>query len=76
MGYLAKHPLCVHCQREGRVQAATDVDHIVPHSGDMELFWDSSNWQGLCHSHHSIKTATEDGGWGAPARTGGGSIIS
>ncbi|WP_232338165.1 MULTISPECIES: HNH endonuclease [Bordetella] len=31
------------------------------------LFWDTSNWQGLCWSCHSIKTAREDGGFGHPA---------
>lgn len=69
-GYLAKHPLCVHCEREGRVEAARVVDHIVPHKGDTALFWDSANWQPLCKRHHDIKTATEDGGWGNPTRRG------
>jgi len=63
-GFLAKHPLCVECERVGRVTASTDVDHIVPHKGDMDLFWDRSNWQAMCHPCHSTKTATEDGGWG------------
>lgn len=63
-GYLAKHPLCVHCRQEGRVGAATEVDHIIPHRGDMVLFWDRTNWQGLCRPHHSRTTATEDGGFG------------
>ncbi|WP_229205960.1 HNH endonuclease signature motif containing protein [Duganella sp. Leaf126] len=52
-GYLAKHPLCVYCEREGRVTVATVVDHRVPHRGDMKLFWDRANWQGLCAAHHS-----------------------
>lgn len=37
----------------GEVVAAVIVDHIIPHKGDMELFWDESNWQGLCVSCHS-----------------------
>lgn len=45
-------------------EPATDVDHIVPHKGNHELFWDRDNWQALCHHCHSVKTATEDGGWG------------
>ncbi|WP_328203649.1 hypothetical protein [Brevibacillus nitrificans] len=49
---------------EGNVGAATVVDHIIPHKGDKELFWDQKNWQGLCDSHHSRKTAKEDGGFG------------
>ena len=40
------------------------VDHIIPHKGDKQLFWDESNWQPMCETHHNIKTATEDrGGW-------------
>jgi 5-methylcytosine-specific restriction protein A len=62
--YLRKHPLCVHCQAKGRVTVATDLDHIVPHKGDMIKFWNKDNLQGLCHSCHSIKTASEDGGFG------------
>ena len=61
--YLRANPLCVECMKEGRVTAATDVDHKTPHRGDSDLFWDRANWQPLCHSHHSIKTATEDGGF-------------
>lgn len=67
-GYLAKHPLCVHCKREGRVEPATDLDHITPHKGDQTLFWDRGNWQGLCRMHHSRKTASEDGGFGNALR--------
>lgn len=29
------------------------VDHRIPHRGDQVLFWDRSNWQTLCASHHS-----------------------
>lgn len=67
-GFLAKHPLCSEHERCGEVVAATEVDHIVPHKGDMVLFWDRGNWQSLCHSCHSRKTASEDGGWGNPSR--------
>lgn len=64
MRYLREHPLCVMCEREGFLKAATEVDHITPHRGNQELFWDESNWQGLCRKHHSEKTAREDGGFG------------
>lgn len=58
--YLETHPLCVECMKQGRYVKATDVDHIMPHRGDNVLFWDQSNWQSLCHRHHSIKTRNED----------------
>lgn len=53
IGYLLSHPLCKMCEAEGRIAAAEVVDHIKPHGGDMELFWDSDNWQALCKSHHN-----------------------
>jgi 5-methylcytosine-specific restriction protein A len=51
--HLAAHPLCVMCEAEGRVTAASVVDHRVPHRGDRALFWDESNWDSLCANHHS-----------------------
>ncbi|KDD10022.1 HNH endonuclease [Bordetella bronchiseptica] len=51
--YLREHPLCCFCVRGGRDVIATVVDHIIPHRGDKALFWDRSNWQGLCVPCHS-----------------------
>lgn len=68
--FLEAHPLCVHCEAAGRVEPATVVDHIVPHRGDLKLFWRRSNWQALCKPHHDRKTATEDGGFGRLPRGG------
>lgn len=62
--YLRNNPLCVRCAEKDLITIATVVDHIVPHKGDMDLFWDESNWQSLCKRCHDIKTATEDGGFG------------
>ena len=56
--FLRAHPLCVVCQREGRLTPATVVDHIVPHRGNQQLFWDEANWQPLCKSHHDQKTGS------------------
>ncbi len=58
--FLETHPLCEECKKQGRYVKATDVDHIIPHRGDMDLFWDWDNYQALCHSCHSKKTARED----------------
>ena len=62
--YLTTHPLCVHCNKMDMIRTATVVDHIIPHKGDMELFWNETNHQGLCERHHNRKTAKEDGGFG------------
>ena len=62
--YLSRNPLCAECERGGQVKAATVVDHIRPHRGDVALFWDRRNWQALCTNCHNIKTAEQDGRWG------------
>jgi len=33
------------------------VDHIVPHRGDMQLFWAAPNHQALCASCSNAKSA-------------------
>ncbi|MBL4837383.1 MAG: HNH endonuclease [Kordiimonadaceae bacterium] len=43
---------------------STVVDHKTPHRGDMVLFWDRDNWQGMAKPCHDSKTAKEDGGFG------------
>lgn len=62
--FLSNHPLCAECARNGVTCIATCVDHIQPHRGNLELFWDQSNWQSLCTKCHNRKTAAEDGGFG------------
>ena len=57
--YLRANPLCAECLRRGRTKSAEVVDHIVPHRGDMKLFWDQDNWQGLCVPDHNAKSARE-----------------
>jgi hypothetical protein len=44
--YLARHPRCRMCQAQGKLAAATVVDHIRPHKSNPVLFWDQSNWPG------------------------------
>lgn len=55
--YLLSHPLCVTCLANGRTEAATVVDHIVPHKGDRTLFRSPTNHQALCRRCHDSKTA-------------------
>ena len=54
---LARDPLCVHCKERGRVEPATQADHITPlrQGGG----WELENAAGLCASCHSKKTARE-----------------
>ena len=45
--------------KQGKLVTATVVDHIVPHKGDYDRFYDVSNWQSLCRYHHNAKTYKE-----------------
>lgn len=61
-GFLQQHPWCVYCLRvdPNRHTLAEVVDHIVPHQGNMTLFWNPQNHQPLCkHCHDSVKAAEE-----------------
>ena len=51
--YLMAHPFCVDCDPP---RFASVVDHIIPHRGDYDLFWDETNWQSMCKHHHDKKT--------------------
>jgi len=49
--------VCQICIKTGVVSPAECVDHIIPHKGDQQLFWDESNWQSLCIRCHNQKSA-------------------
>lgn len=51
--WIAMHPFCEMC---GALEDGMNVDHIVPHQGDMALFHDDNNLRTLCHSCHSKVT--------------------
>ena len=53
------NPLCVLCERAGRLSAASELDHIVAlvNGGDN----DEENLQGLCAPCHVDKTAVDLG---------------
>lgn len=64
------HQFCIECQKLGMLNPGTmrmdgsretnrrriglRIDHIIPHRGDQQRFWDRSNWQQLCADHHDI----------------------
>ena len=57
--YRKANPLCVPCLNAGRTTAASQVDHVRPHDGNYELFWDVENWQSICSKCHGEKTRSE-----------------
>lgn len=60
---LAYEPLCAMCREAGRVEPATVVDHIEPHKGRVESFFDEGNLQSLCKPcHDSHKQRAEKSG--------------
>lgn len=57
---LREQPVCqwpAGCRR-----AAKEVDHVVPHKGNPNLFWSRANLQALCTYHHRLKTVREQHG--------------
>ncbi|MBI5618785.1 MAG: HNH endonuclease [Gammaproteobacteria bacterium] len=62
--FLSANPLCIECEREGKLEPATVVDHVIAHRGDRRLFYDVANYAALCATHHNRKTAALDGGFG------------
>lgn len=60
--YLRQNPLCVMCTARGITRAATQVDHIDPHKGDMDKFRNGP-FQSLCGPcHGAVKSAFERSG--------------
>lgn len=63
---LFRDPICTHIENGARCpRLATDIDHVI----DAVVwvltmgrdFFDMENLRGLCHSHHSKRTAREQG---------------
>jgi 5-methylcytosine-specific restriction endonuclease McrA len=60
---LRDHPLCAFCLKRGRVTPASVADHIEPHKGDQDLFWNGA-LQSLCKlCHDSAKAQQEKRGY-------------
>ena len=55
---LTATPLCVECQKAGRIEAATEVHHVRPveeaitYSDKRQRMYDPHNLQALCHDCH------------------------
>lgn len=62
--FLRQNPLCVFCGEKGLAVPATVVDHVIPHKGNKELFFDQNNWQALCSPcHDGFKQMLEKNSW-------------
>jgi 5-methylcytosine-specific restriction enzyme A len=59
LAYLAQHPICVMCEKVGRVEPATVVDHKFPHRGDPTRFW-MGPFQAVCKPCHDGNKQAED----------------
>ena len=58
--YLKRHPTCALFGKDTKCTGiAKCVDHLIPHRGDLRLFWDRRNWQGLCLRCHNRKSRSE-----------------
>lgn len=56
---LRAQPLCPLCKAKGRIELASEVDHIIPlHKGGTDA---PANLQGLCAECHAHKTAGDRG---------------
>ncbi len=71
-GFRQLNPTCAVCEAAGRVTEATQTDHIIPHAGNYERFWNVENWQAICDSCHAKKTRTESGEGGSFFTAGDG----
>jgi 5-methylcytosine-specific restriction protein A len=62
--FLLEHPTCAcaDCAARAIPLRSTVVDHIVPHRGNGQLFWDPTNWQALNKHCHDRKTWHETHG--------------
>ena len=68
---LQREPLCKFCLEVGRVKAATVADHVIPHKGDLTLFFEGET-QSLCAvCHNAAKQQIERGGFHSAADADG-----
>lgn len=59
--FLKKNPSCINCGAPSTV-----ADHIIPHRGNLTLFYDDNNLQPMCQRCHSRKTMQENNNFNSP----------
>jgi 5-methylcytosine-specific restriction protein A len=65
--FLKAHPLCVECERRGKVRPAEVVHHLKPVEDFPELRLKWSNLEGLCRDCHERHHGRKAGGGGCDA---------
>jgi 5-methylcytosine-specific restriction enzyme A len=69
--HLQLNPLCVFCERKGKIAAASVADHVQPHHGDPQAFWFGA-LQSLCQPcHNGTKRQQENKGFSTDCDTSG-----
>ncbi len=56
---LQQYPLCSMCHQQGIFSMAEVVDHITPHKGNEQLFYDGP-FQSLCKLHHDSTKQSDE----------------
>lgn len=59
LAQLTAEPLCCYCDLQGITALAQVADHVIPHRGDLTLFY-YGELQSLCHTHHSSVKQVEE----------------
>lgn len=59
--YIELHPLCVHCEREGRTTVAEHVHHVEDLAKAPHRKYDETNLEGLCRWCHNRETRARQG---------------
>lgn len=52
-GHLKRSPLCRYCALVEEVRSADLTDHLYPHRGDRDLFWNRTYWVSACNDCHN-----------------------
>lgn len=58
--HLGTEPICRKCKEVERITPAAIVDHIIPHKGSIDLFFDDTNLQSLCKPCHDTTKSREE----------------
>lgn len=59
-GHRHHHPLCTYCALVDEVKAADLTDHLYPHRGDQDVFWNRAYWVSSCNDcHNGFKQSIE-----------------